>query len=301
VTPALPLAPTLLTAVAALGGLTFVLATLLIVASRVLYVEEDPRLDIVEDMLPHSNCGACGYPGCRGFAEALVEGDAQPASCTVGAPEERSRIADLLGVDVGVAEKIVARLACAGGDNVSRWRANYAGADSCLAASQVAGGGKDCYWGCLGFGDCERVCDFDAIVMDQHRLPVVLDAACTACGDCVEVCPKDLFSLQSENNRLWVRCKNEELGDFVLDACAVACTACGRCEMDAPGSVAMAHNLPVVDYTTLRGETARSTGQAAIERCPTGAIVWVDAKLGDIKGRESVHVLRQSPRAQAVT
>ena len=292
---------TLLTGVATLGGLTFVLASLLIIASRVLYVQEDPRLDVIEELLPHSNCGACGYPGCRGFAEALVAGSVQPAGCTVGAPEEQRNIADVLGVDVGVALKVVARLACAGGDNVARRRANYRGADSCLAASQVAGGGKDCYWGCLGFGDCARVCDFDAIVMDKHGLPVVIEAACTACGDCVEVCPKDLFSLQSANDRLWVRCKNLELGDFVLDACEVACTACGRCAMDAPGAVAMAHNLPAIDYNKLRGATVRQTGQAAIERCPTGAIVWLDADLGDIKGRESKQVLRQSPRAQTVT
>ena len=292
---------TLLTAVAALGGLTFALATLLILASRALYVHEDPRLDIVEDLLPHSNCGACGYPGCRGFAEALVAGTVQPAGCTVGSPEEQHHIADLLGVDVGQAVKVVARLACAGGDNVARRRAVYRGADSCLAASHVAGGGKDCYWGCLGFGDCQRVCDFDAIVMDEHGLPVVIEDACTACGDCVEVCPKDLFSLQNADDRLWVRCKNEELGDFVLDACEVACTACGRCAVDAPSAVSMSNNLPGIDYSQLHGEVARPTGQAAIERCPTGAIVWVDAELGDIKGRESVRVIRQSPRTQAVT
>lgn len=292
---------TLLTAVAALGGLTFLLASLLILASRILYVKEDPRLDIVEDMLPHSNCGACGYPGCRGFAEALVAGTAQPAKCTVGSPEERSRIADLLGVAVGEAVKVVARLACSGGDNVARWRATYRGVDSCLAASQVAGGGKDCYWGCLGFGDCQRVCDFDAIVMDPHRLPVVIEDACTACGDCVEVCPKDLFSLQNASDRLWVRCKNEELGDQILSACEVACTACGRCALDAPSAVTMSNNLPVLDYNQLQGTSARQTGQAAIERCPTGAIVWVDAVQGDIKGRESMRILRQSPRVQAVT
>jgi Na+-translocating ferredoxin:NAD+ oxidoreductase RNF subunit RnfB len=292
---------TLLTAVAALGGLTFILATLLILASRVLHVEEDPRLDIVEDLLPHSNCGACGYPGCRGFAEALVAGSVQPAGCTVGSSEEQKRIADLLGVAVGEAAKVVARLACAGGNNVARRRAVYRGFESCVAASHVAGGGKDCYWGCLGFGDCERVCDFDAIVMDEHSLPRVIEDACTACGDCVEVCPKDLFSLQNADNRLWVRCKNEELGDFVLAACEVACTACGRCAVDAPTAVSMVNNLPVVDYSRLRGGAARETGQAAIERCPTGAIVWVDALAGDIKGRESARVIRQSARAETVT
>ena len=287
-----------LNAVAALGGLTTLLATVLVVASRKLAVREDPRIDIVEGMLPASNCGACGYPGCRAFAEALAGGAAQPSGCTVSDDEGRRRIADLLGVAVGAANKVVARLACAGGDNVARHRAHYQGADNCLSAAQVAGGGKDCFWGCLGYGDCARVCDFDAIVMDAHRLPVVIDERCTACGDCVDICPKDLFSLQQADNRLWVRCKNEEFGDDILAACEVGCTACGRCAADAPAAIRMEHNLARVDYSHRMDETG---GLAAIERCPTGAIVWVDAQTGDIKGSQAAGVIRQAPRPERMT
>ena len=113
----------ILTSLAALGGLTLVLASMLILANKKLHVEEDPRIDIVEDMLPHANCGACGYPGCRPFAEALVQGDTQPGKCTVSTEDDRIEIANYLGVDVGAQEKIVARLACAGGTNVARNRA----------------------------------------------------------------------------------------------------------------------------------------------------------------------------------
>jgi Na+-translocating ferredoxin:NAD+ oxidoreductase RNF subunit RnfB len=289
---------TALGAVATLGGLTLLLATILVIASRKLAVQEDPRLDVVEGLLPASNCGACGFPGCRAFAEALVGGEVQPSGCTVSNDEGRRDIADLLGVEVGQARKVVARLACAGGDNVARRRAHYQGTGSCLAAAQVAGGGKDCFWGCLGFGDCERVCDFDAIVMDPQRLPVVIEDRCTACGDCVDICPKDLFSLQEADNRLWVRCRNEEFGDGVLAACEVGCTACGRCAADAPGAVSMQHNLALVNYAARAGE---ALGRAAIERCPTGAIVWVDEHEGDIKGREAVRVIRQAARQEATT
>ncbi len=287
-----------LVAVAVLGGLTALLATVLIVASRKLAVDEDPRIDIVEGLLPSSNCGACGFPGCRAFAEALVGLAAAPSGCTVSDDAGRQAIADLLGVSVGQARKVVARLACAGGDNVARVRAGYQGARSCLAAAQVAGGGKDCFWGCLGHGDCARVCEFDAIVMDAHALPVVLEERCTACGDCVDICPKDLFSLQDTANRLWVRCRNEAFGDGVLEGCEVACTACGRCAADAPAVVRMEHNLPRVDYAAHPGE---ATGRAAIERCPTGAIVWVDETLGDIKGGQAARVVRQSARREATT
>ena len=287
-----------ISAVATLGGLTFLLASVLVVASRRLAVEEDPRIDTVEAMLPASNCGACGYPGCRAFAEALVGRQAQPAGCTVSDDAGRQRIADLLGVEVGQARKVVARLACAGGDNVARRRAHYQGTASCVAAAQVAGGGKDCVWGCLGYGDCERACDFDAIAMDRQGLPVVIEDRCTACGDCVDICPKDLFSLQDAQNRLWVRCRNEESGDDVLAACEVGCNACGRCAADAPGTVRMDHNLPRVDYGLRPGEPV---GRVAIERCPTGAIVWVDAHQGDIKGRDAARIIRQAPRREATT
>jgi len=278
-----------LTAVATIGGLTFLLASLLIFANRRLYVEEDLRIDVVEELLPHANCGACGYPGCRPFAEALVSGLVPPGKCSVSNAEGREAIADYLGIAVGEQIRIVARLACAGGSNVARQRAHYEGAASCMAAAQVAGGGKGCFWGCLGHGDCERVCDFDAIQMDPHGLPVVDAAKCTGCGDCVEVCPKDLFSLHPENHRLWVACKNLEEGDEILANCQVACTACGRCAMDAPGGlIRMQDNLPIVDYG--RSHDTR----VPIERCPTGAIVWIDDSAGMIKGAASKKVVRQS-------
>jgi electron transport complex protein RnfB len=282
---------TILTALIALGSLTLLLAIMLIVANQKLYVYEDPRIDQVEDMLPHANCGACGYPGCRPFAEALVSGSALPGKCTVSTDEGRAKIAHFLGVALGAEEKIVARLACAGGTNVAINRAQYQGIDSCRGASLVSGGGKGCFWGCLGHGDCEVVCDFDAITMNEHGLPVVDIDKCTACGDCVEVCPKDLFSLHPISHRLWVNCKNLEHGDAVLEDCQVACTACGRCAMDAPGQlITMDHNLPVINY----GENHRT--QAPIQRCPTGAIVWFDDEVGAMKGPAAKKIIRKGER-----
>ena len=282
---------TIFIAIASLGSLTLILASMLILANKKLYVYEDPRINDVEDMLPHANCGACGYPGCRPFAEALVSGEALPGKCTVSSEDGRAAIASYLGVALGAEDKIVARLACAGGTNVARNRANYKGMNSCRGAALVSGGGKGCFWGCLGHGDCFDVCDFDAITMNEHSLPVVDVDKCTACGDCVEVCPKDLFSLQPLKNRLWVACKNLEAGDDILEECQVACTACGKCAMDAPGElITMVQNLPVIDYS-LNHNT-----QKPIQRCPTGSIVWLDDKLGTIKGIESKKVIRKGER-----
>ena len=287
---------TIVTAIAALGGLTLFLAILLVLANKKLYVYEDPRIDQVEGLLPYANCGACGYPGCRPFAEALVSGNVLPGKCTVSSTDGQLVIAEFLGVALGAEEKQVARLACAGGNNVAMNRANYLGLKSCQASALVSGGGKGCFWGCLGHGDCDQVCDFDAITMDVYSIPQVDEEKCTACGDCVDVCPKDLFSLQPVSHKLWVACKNMEFGDDILEECQVGCTACGKCVMDAPGDlITMKNNLPVIDYSE------NHNTPIPIERCPTGAIVWWDEKLGVVKGKESKKVIRKGTRRMGIS
>jgi Na+-translocating ferredoxin:NAD+ oxidoreductase RNF subunit RnfB len=277
---------------AILGGL---LAFFLAIADKRLYVYEDPRISEVEEFLPHSNCGACGTAGCRNFAERVVEGLIEPGCCTVNTSEQNEKIAALLGVAMGDVEKRVARLACAGGKHVATMRARYAGMSSCRAATVAGGGGKSCAWGCLGLGDCADVCDFDAITMDSQGLPVVDLVKCTACGDCVDICPKNLFSIHGVTHKLWMACRNEDDGDAAEAACEVACTACGRCVVDAkPGLISLEHNLAVIDYA--KNETA---SRDAIERCPTGAIVWLE---GDrvVKGKAAKKIIRIEPLPAAV-
>jgi Na+-translocating ferredoxin:NAD+ oxidoreductase RNF subunit RnfB len=272
---------------AGLGGL---LALFLAIASKRLYVFEDPRIDQVEELLPHSNCGACGTAGCHNFAEQAVAGRIEPGRCTVNTPDQNKTIANLLGVALGDVEKRVARLACAGGKHVARMRAHYTGLSSCRAAAVAGGGGKSCAWGCLGLGDCADVCDFDAITMDSHGLPLVDLAKCTACGDCVDICPKNLFSIQGVSHKLWMACRNEADGDAAEAACEVACTACGRCVVDgAPGLIHLQRNLAVIDYA--KNEKA---SRQAIERCPTGAIVWLEGeRIG--KGKSAKKIIRIEP------
>lgn len=273
-----------------MGGLGALLAAVLVVADRKLYVYEDPRIEEVESLLPKANCGACGCTGCHAFAEKAVAGEIAPGKCTVNTPEGIQAIAALLKVDAGSEEKRVARLACAGGAHVARHKAQYAGLESCRAAALVSGGGKGCSWGCLGLADCERVCEFDAIEMDEHGLPVVSETLCTACGDCVEVCPKNLFSLHPVSHRLWVACCNLLNGELAEAECEVACTGCGRCAADAPGLIGIVDSLAVIDYS----RNSQAT-QMPIQRCPTGAIVWIDKKSGPIRGLEAKKITRKSP------
>ncbi len=272
-------------------GLGVVLSTVLAVANKKLHVFEDPRIDDIEDMLPRANCGACGFAGCRAFAEKLVEGAANPAQCSANSSDMTEAIAALLGVTVEAGEKRVARLACAGGDNVARSRAMYMGLSSCRAAAQVGGGGKGCPWGCLGMGDCRDVCPFDAITFDEHRLPVVDEAKCTACGACVDICPKDLFEIHPISHRLWVACKNRAAGKDARAECDVACIGCGLCAKDAaPDLISIESSLACVDYS--KNDTASID---AIQRCPTGAIVWIDSEKGAMKGAKAKKIERETP------
>jgi len=274
------MADEILIAIAIPTGLGLMFAVLLAVAYKKLRVYEDPRIDAVEEMLPKANCGACGSPGCRAFAEMVVANTVNPGKCTVSTPSAIERIASFMGVVASREEKVVARLLCAGGKNEAHNQANYKGGlSTCRGEAIVAGGPKQCSWGCLGLADCEKVCDFEAISMNRDGLPVVDIEKCTACGDCVDICPKGLFVLMPVGQQLLVQCRSLLEGDDAEERCSVACTACGRCVADAaPGLIMIKNNLAVVNY-----ELNALASADAIKRCPTDAIVWLEnAKQFDI-------------------
>ena len=258
---------------AILAGLGLLFGIILSLAYKTFKVYEDPRIDIVEEMLPSANCGACGVPGCRAFAETVVNEGTNPAKCTVSSPDGIAHIAEYLGVEASQEEKVVARLLCAGGIKEAHNLTSYKGGMStCRGEAVVVGGSKDCSWGCLGLGDCATICDFDAITMSDNGLPVVDTEKCTACNDCVEVCPKGLFKLMPIGQKLLVQCRSLLEGDLAESKCSVACTGCSRCVADsAPGVIEMVNDLAVVNY-----ELNDLTSPIAVKRCPTDAIVWLD-------------------------
>ncbi len=261
----------LVDSVVVLGGVATVFGAFISVVNAKFKVYEDPRVDGVRDLLPGNDCGACGQAGCRAFAEAVVKGLEVPAKCTVSTQDAKDDIAAYLGVDAGEADKRVARLLCAGGRDVAGYKGIYHGVESCAAAVAVTGGGKSCAWGCLGLADCAVACTFGAIEMSPNGLPVVDADACTACGDCVDACPLDLFTVMPQSHHLVVQCKNLLSGEAADAVCSVACNACGRCAADAPGLISMVNGLAVIDYDEIELQNPK-----AIERCPTGAIVWIE-------------------------
>lgn len=266
-------------------GLGLFFGIIIAASSKLLRVDEDPRIEGTNELLPGNNCGACGEPGCLAFAEKLVAGVAKPSQCTVSSATVIESIAEYLGMDAGQQEKMVARLKCGGGSAQAHQIAEYRGFEGCRAAALVSAGGKGCSWGCLGLGDCEVACTFDALHINANGLPQVDIDKCTACPDCTAACPRDLFEVVPLKQKLFVQCSSPLAGEAATILCSTACDACGKCAADAPGLVRMEGNLPVVDYRSGVAATPRATF-----RCATNSIVWLE---GHQFGNQEMHVVEQ--------
>ncbi len=237
---------TILISTGALGGLGAAAAALLAGASRVLRVEEDPRVQQVTDALPGANCGGCGFPGCSGFAAAVVAGKAEPTLCAPGGAQIAQTVGDILGIVVEAKARQVARLRCHGGRERSFARASYIGMVSCKAVILlVPAGTKKCPQACEGLGDCVVACVFDAIRITDEMLPVIDEDKCTGCGKCVNDCPKAALMLHPYPERLSVGCGNQVAPKLVRKVCQVGCLHCKLCVRTCPyDALAWEGNLP---------------------------------------------------------
>ncbi len=252
-----------------MGGLGLFFAIFLFFAYQKLAVEEDPKVKQVEDLLPGANCGACGYPGCAAYAEAIVLEGEEIGKCAPGGPEVAEAISKLMGKEAAFIEPKVAHLMCQGDENVAFVRSTYNGEQSCRVADFTVKGNKACTYGCLGFGDCVESCPFDAMYMSDRGLPVVIEEKCTGCGICVQTCPRDILELVSPDQKVFVACRNKDKGAISRKLCKVSCIACGLCVKAAPeGSMKMENNLAVIlDYKQVDSKSEDVYG-----KCPTKAI-----------------------------
>jgi electron transport complex protein RnfB len=238
----------ILTAILVLGALGLIFGVGLAIASKKLAVVINPKLEQLQHLLPGSNCGACGNPGCFGFAESLVSGKSQVETCRVCSEESREKIAQVLGQALVKQNKKIATLHCNGGLRVKD-KYLYNGINDCIAANLVLGGQKSCVFACLGFGACVKACPFNAISMSAQALPVVDRVKCRSCNKCVLVCPKKLFSLVSVTHTVYVACSSHDLGKDVKSVCPVGCIACKLCEKACKfDAIHIVDNLAVIDY-----------------------------------------------------
>ena len=256
---------TIIYSVLVLSGLGIIFGLGLAIASKILAVESDPRIEEIESLLPGANCGACGFPGCRGLAEAIVLGKVPVSACPVN--KDSSPIAQVMGVAIEQGGRKVARLRCLGGKNEAVERFIYQGIQDCYAAHTMGGGHKGCEHGCLGLGTCAVACPFDAIIMNDNGLPEVNEDKCTGCGICVNSCPRALFILGGENQPITVLCRSIAKGAVVRKVCKTGCIGCGLCVKNCPvTAITMKDNLAEINPDICTG------CGICVEKCPMKTI-----------------------------
>lgn len=266
-------------AVAVLGGIGLISALVLFVCSKKFAVHEDPRIGQVTELLPGANCGGCGFPGCGGFADALVKaadgGSIDGMLCPVGGADVMGKVADLLGMAVANSEPKVAVVRCSGSCELRPKIAEYSGLRTCSAMHACGTGETACGYGCLGCGDCVEACSFGGITINPETgLPEVNEDLCTSCGACVKACPRNIIELRKKgpkNRRVYVGCVNKDKGAVSMKACKVSCIGCGKCAKECPfDAIKVEGNVAYIDADKCR--LCRKCEKA----CPTHAIVAVN-------------------------
>ncbi|MDI9441149.1 MAG: RnfABCDGE type electron transport complex subunit B [Firmicutes bacterium] len=256
-----------------MGSLAGLFAFGLAIASKKFAVETDPKIEEIEEVLPGVNCGACGFAGCRSFAEGVASGKAPANGCPVGGARVAKLVAEIIGVEAEGPKRKVAQVLCKGGLAEAKQRGTYDGPRDCHIANATQGGDKLCTYGCLGYGTCVAACKFDAMYMGDNGLPVVIEENCTGCNKCVEACPRDIITLVDEEQGVHIRCRSLLTGRFVRQQCEVGCIACRRCVKACPtGAIYMEDNLARIDYDKC------TNCRECVEVCPMNTIDWQEGK-----------------------
>ena len=258
--------------IAVLAGLGLILALLLFLLAKRFKVEEDPRIDEVEKVMPGANCGGCGFAGCRAFADSAVKApNLDNHFCPVGGNEVMKQVAAILGYEVKEKAPQVAVVRCNGTCDLRPRINTYDGALSCKVKAALYAGDTGCAYGCLGCGDCVDACQFGALSMNPETgLPVVDESKCTACGACTKACPKNIIELRAKGPRgmrVFVSCVNKDKGPVAKKACGAACIGCGICVKTCThDAITLEGNIAYIDFAKCK------LCRECEAMCPTGAI-----------------------------
>lgn len=268
----------LLNSILVLGAMGLVFGAVLAYASKKFAVETDERVEAILGALPGANCGGCGYPGCGGLANAIVEGKAAINGCPVGGATTAEKVGEIMGVTAEAGEKQVAKVICKGNCESSKNKYEYQGISDCRAAAALNSGAKSCKYGCLGLGTCVNVCNFDALSI-VDGVAVVDEDKCVLCGKCIEVCPKGLITRKPAKQEVVVECNSKDFGKTVKEKCSVGCIGCGICAKVCPfGAIEFENKLAKINYDKCVG------CMICVEKCPTKVIK------GDLSNRKKVTI-----------
>ena len=232
--------------------IAFVLGVLLGLFKKIFHVDTDKKVEEVREVLSGANCGGCGLAGCDAFAAAVVKGDAPTNGCVAGGPDCASKVASILGAAGLEVKPKIAFLACNGTKDCAQAKGEYHGLQTCAGAQLVMNGTKKCAFGCIGLGDCVKVCPFGALSMGDNGLPLVDKEKCLGCGKCATACPKGLFKIiNADTKGAIARCANHsDNKPQIKKDCSVGCFKCGICAKKCPeGAIDVSSGIPVVDYS----------------------------------------------------
>ena len=259
---------TIFVAVISVTVIGVVCAALLCIASKFMNVKIDPRVEKLLACMPGVNCGVCGYPGCSGYAEALVSDEGVNSNlCTPGGPAVVEQIAAILGVEAGNIECKIAVVHCGGDRKTHLKKMDYKGVLSCEAAKRLFGGENTCAFGCLGYADCQKVCPNDAVCM-RDGLARIVTRFCNGCGLCVSACPNNLISIENAASSVFVLCNSNEKGAIVRKKCVSGCIGCGKCVRECPAqAITIKDNLAVIDYDKCRVDKTSQACGRCVEVC----------------------------------
>lgn len=289
----------ILLAVLVLGVTGAIFAVVLYFVAQKFKVEEDPLIDEIADVLPGANCGGCGKAGCRAMAEAFVkQGNMEGLSCPAGGPAVAEKVAALLGCVAEASDPMVAVVRCNGSCSNAPAKTNYDGLKDCAYAHSLYQGESGCAFGCLGLGNCAKVCQFGALSIDPETgLPVVDEEKCTACGACTKACPRAIIELRKKgmkNRRVFVACRNTEKGGVAKKNCAAACIGCGKCaKVCKKEAITIEKNLSYIDFTK-----CVACG-LCVNECPTGAIQAANFTPVKPKPKTEAPAASNAPAAEA--
>lgn len=256
-------------AVALVGGIGLIVGIVLSAASEAFAVPVDEKAHAIREKLPGANCGACGFSGCDGYAEALSKGEAQPGLCSPGGEETALELAELLGGEGSGFVRKSAVVHCFGTENVTKKAAAYQGIKTCKAAMQLYGGMGRCVYGCIGFGDCAAVCSYGAITVSGGAAAVD-PQRCKACGACVSACPHGLIKIEPVRPHAAVLCSSCDKGSVTTKVCKSGCIGCMRCTRACEnGAITVKDNHARVDT-----EKCTACGRC-VEACPRGILHMV--------------------------
>ena len=252
-------------AVLVVSGIGLVCGLLLVIAAKFMYVPTDETVSKVREVLPGANCGACGFAGCDDYAAAVATGKASTNKCIVGADPVAAAVAEVMGVAAQDVVEMTSVVACRGcADSPKKFE--YDGLKTCAAAAMFHGGPSACSYGCIGFGDCAAVCQFDAICLESG-VAVINPKKCTGCGACIKACPKGIITQVPQVENSMVLCLNKDKGAVTRKTCSNGCIGCMKCEKVCKNdAVHVENNCAVIDYKKcLRCRDCETS-------CPVGAI-----------------------------